>query len=216
MYLLVAATSFEMESVRRFFVNEADVDYLVCGVGLVESTFSLSRFLAAARKNIQAVILFGIAGAYIDSEAGMLDLCLAEKEILADLGISMNDEIIFFDRQKMNVEVEFSLPGGILIHAEKILADGGFVGKKGTFVTVNCASGTLKRGMYLKEKHQALCENMEGAAVVRVCQGFQVPCVELRCVSNMVMDRDPSQWLLREACEKSGAAAACLVKGLLM
>ena len=216
MYLLVAATSFEMEPARELLADEAGVDYLVCGVGLVESAFSLSRFLASSPEKFKAVILFGIAGAYMESVAGLLDLCLAEKEILADLGVCMNDEITFFESPKMNVQVEFVLPAGILVHAEEILGDGGFRGKKGTFVTVNCASGTRKRGMYLQENHQALCENMEGAAVVRVCHGFQVPCVELRCVSNMVIDRDPSQWLLEEACEKSGAAAACLVKGLLM
>jgi futalosine hydrolase len=43
---------------------------------------------------------------------------------------------------------------------------------------------------------------MEGAAVAMVCQKFNVPCVELRCVSNMVEDRKEKNWQLAEAIKK--------------
>ena len=70
------------------------------------------------------------------------------------------------------------------------------------FVTVNCCTGTKKRGEFLRRKYGAGCENMEGAAVAMVCQNFNIPCVELRCISNMVDDRDTTKWRLSEAVDK--------------
>ena len=35
-----------------------------------------------------------------------------------------------------------------------------------------------------------------------VCQNFNIPSVELRCVSNMVEDRNTANWQLSEAIEK--------------
>jgi futalosine hydrolase len=43
---------------------------------------------------------------------------------------------------------------------------------------------------------------MEGAAVAMVCNTFKVPCVELRCISNMVEDRDTANWMLEDAIDE--------------
>jgi futalosine hydrolase len=59
-----------------------------------------------------------------------------------------------------------------------------------------------------------MCENMEGAAVVRVCREFNLPSAELRCISNYVEDRDLSTWCLPEAAAKAAHTAIQLVKGL--
>jgi futalosine hydrolase len=66
----------------------------------------------------------------------------------------------------------------------------------------------------LLEKFQGLCENMEGAAVARVCAAFAVPCLELRCISNFVEDRDAGRWELKKACRRSGEVASLLVEHL--
>jgi len=66
----------------------------------------------------------------------------------------------------------------------------------------------------LARQHQALCENMEGAAVARVCQQFGLPLLELRCISNLVEDRNLQNWQLKQACTRCGEAAALIVEGL--
>ena len=43
---------------------------------------------------------------------------------------------------------------------------------------------------------------MEGAAVAMVCKTFNTPCVELRCISNMVEDRNTADWMLEDAIDK--------------
>ena len=45
---------------------------------------------------------------------------------------------------------------------------------------------------------------MEGAAVANLCRLYGVSCAEVRGISNIVEDRDPSRWNIRLAAE-----AAC-------
>lgn len=206
-----------MEPARSLLVAGDDVDFLITGVGLVEASYSLSRYLSFSSSKIQAVINFGVGGAFVSSAAaGLLDLCLARQEVLADLGICINGRVVPFAADKLDVATSFFLPVDLSTQAEKILAADNFFCKKGTFVTVNCVSGTRQRGDELARIHHGLCENMEGAAVARVCQGFRIPLIEIRCISNLVVDRDPSSWRLRDACRKCGEAAACLVRGLMI
>jgi futalosine hydrolase len=80
------------------------------------------------------------------------------------------------------------------------------------FVTVNCCSGTKKRGDYLHQKFDAGCENMEGAAVAMVCNAFNIPCVEFRCISNMVEDRDRTNWMLEKAIERICSVAETVLR----
>jgi futalosine hydrolase len=66
----------------------------------------------------------------------------------------------------------------------------------------------------LAARFGGLCENMEGAAVARVCAAFDLPCLELRSISNRVEDRDTGRWRLKEACAKAGAAVARVLEHL--
>lgn len=66
----------------------------------------------------------------------------------------------------------------------------------------------------LRQRYDALCENMEGAAVARICEEYMLPLLEMRAVSNYVEDRDLTRWKLKEACDQAGKAAAMLLKGL--
>ena len=81
----------------------------------------------------------------------------------------------------------------------------------GRFVTVSCTTGTAIRGAMMAKQYNAMCENMEGAAVARVCSEFNLPCLEVRCISNMVEDRDTTKWQLQKACRKCGKVAAAVV-----
>ncbi len=213
MYLLAAATEFELEPARKILGNRKDVSFLVTGVGPVETAFTLTLFLSR-NNNTTSVINFGAAGAYLHGGLNLLDICLARKEVLADLGICLGDKILSFSGN-ISVEQDFDLENDFFIKALKILKDESRPVHTGTFLTVNCASGTSARGNHLQETHQAICENMEGAAMARVCRGFGLQCLEVRCISNMVEDRDVSKWRLKEACDLAGKTAAGIVEGVI-
>ncbi len=209
-YLFACATEFEMEPARDLLAGRNDVEFFISGVGLLESACSLSCFLAAHSREIKAVINFGVAGAYVGCGAEIPDICLAEKEVLGDFGLCFNERIEPFNPTDMTVRNSFILDEPLLRKSEKILLEQQIPYKIGTFVTVNCASATIERGNFLSRSHQALAENMEGAAIARACQEFALPLVELRCISNMVEDRNIKGWRLSEACDKSALAASSL------
>jgi len=213
MYLLVAATDQELESARKALAGSQNVAFLLSGVGPVDAAFALTRYLSL-HYQVSAVINFGVAGAYLHTGLEVLDLCVAQSEVLADLGICFPDRIEAFDGDALQVNREFDLENELYQDARKILGFENIPFVSGKFLTVNCVSGTGMRGDFLHKTHQAICENMEGAALARVCLGFGVDFLEMRCVSNMVEDRNPLKWRLQDACATAGFAVAKVVRGL--
>lgn len=210
--LLTAATDFELEPARRRLAGRENISFFVCGVGPVEAAFNLTTYLAAGRQ-FDAVINFGVAGAYAASGQQLLDISMASREVLADFGICLADRIDSLS-ENIAATAEFDLENNLFSQSREILAKSEPALHCGTFLTVNCVSGTRSRGDYLQKKYQALAENMEGAAVARTCKGFGIDMLELRCISNMVVDRDPTKWRLKEACEIAGEKVAHLIEGL--
>jgi futalosine hydrolase len=217
MYLVTAATPFELAPFRSACNLSGRVEELVCGIGPVEAAVRLGVYLSQTRQQIRAVVNLGIAGAYVRQSggAGVLDLCLAEREVLGDLGICQGDRIEPLRGAHLEVEDAFVLDPVLLATARAHFDRMGMGCHVGTFLTVNAASGTRSRGDAIARPHQALCENMEGAALARVCREFSLPFLELRCISNMVEDRHLQQWQLKKACNQCGEAAALLMNELL-
>lgn len=212
--LITAATDMEM---RAFIDAGGDLEHtcsLITGIGPVETALSLSRMLHKEGV-VDYVLNFGVAGAYSENntavQAGVLDICLAEEEVFGDLGIQLSDRVERFGAE-LPVRDRFVLDRTLLSVASETLDTIGVPYKKGVFVTVSCCSGTQKRGRALGRQFQGLCENMEGAAAARVCEQFSLPCLEVRCVSNMVEDRNKKHWKLRQACAEAGRAAAAIVR----
>lgn len=213
MILVVAATDIEMAPFQKSFGGEA-VKTLVTGVGLVEAAITTARALVENQGQVEAVVNLGVAGAYIGSGPEILDICLATDEVIGDLGICHEMGVEPFNPEKIPVVHSISLDAGLLKKAGGLLDELQEKYRQGRFVSVNCVSATAARGALLFQAYSAICENMEGAAIARGCQKFAVPCLEIRCISNMVEDRNLANWQLEEACLKIGSVAAELVAGL--
>lgn len=202
MILIAAATENEIKPLKQILAHVKEVEIFITGMGPVETAASLSSYLALHGSGIDAVWNIGVAGAYSNSGVNLLDICMARQEVLGDYGICLEDEIVDFDPDLNKTSVSLFFEENLADQFEKILTAHNIVFKKVNFVTVNCCTGTTKRGEYLRQKFDAGCENMEGAAVAIVCQNHNIPCVELRSISNMVEDRDKTRWHLSEAIEK--------------
>ncbi len=229
MILAVAATEFEMSPLLGVLAGVKSQQgekialpccTLIAGVGPVETTLRLTRYLERCEQSFDTVINFGVAGAYLQDDsaaspaasnnAAILDLCLAERECLGDFGLCYGDHIEAFDQQ-LGGPVIFPLDQSLLRQAAQILGHREIALRCGPFVTVSAASATHKRGVMLATRFQALCENMEGAAVARVCAEFSLPMLELRAISNLVEDRDPRRWQMAAACQRAAEAVAILL-----
>jgi futalosine hydrolase len=218
MILALAATQIEMQPfLQQWSGTGPSCLTLITGVGPMETALRLTRFLTETGRRVHAVVNFGIGGAYLQPgglpQPEPLDICLAEQEVVGDLGICLRDGVEYLDRS-LTGDLTFQLDPGLLGIGRKILAEAGESCFSGMFVTVNAITATRARGNMLQARWQGVCENMEGAAVARVCLEFAIPCLELRAISNYVEDRKPENWRLREACLKAAQSAALIIKGM--
>lgn len=218
MLLAIAATEIEMVPLRQLIAGqESGWLSLVGGVGPVETTLRLTRFLCTERSAVTGVVNFGVAGAYIQppgrQQATLLDICLAEREILGDFGICMPAGMMCLP-EALTGRISFPLDLEMRLRAEKILQRQDEAFHSGPFITACGASGSRSRGEDLRQRWQGVCENMEGAAIARVCAEFSLPLMEIRCISNMVDDRNPQNWRLAEACEKVARTVFLLLREL--
>ncbi|MEW6429661.1 MAG: futalosine hydrolase [Thermodesulfobacteriota bacterium] len=209
--LLVCATELERAPLADLLGPEILVRTLVCGVGLVDAAIGLADHLRSG-PDPGLVINFGVGGAYCGA-ARLLDLCVATSEHLGDAAICYDDRMEPFAADAFPFFSDCRLPQAPAVRVRDLLAAAGFATVAGPFVTVNCVSGSRRRGDLLRDRFGAVCENMEGAALARVCQRRDIPFVEIRCCSNLVEDRNRSGWLLEEATRRCAEAVAVLLSG---
>ena len=212
MLLVVVATENEIRPLKQFLLSTEHLGVLVTGIGPAATAANLSSYLALHGSNIDGVINIGVGGAYFDSGLTLLDICLADKEFFGDFGICLQDEILDFEPGLSQLTAAFLFRNELVSYSKDILRVNDIEFKVANFVTVNCCSGTKKRGEYLQGKFAAGCENMEGAAVAMVCDIFNIPCIELRCISNMVEDRNTANWMLEDAIDEICMVAEVLLK----
>ncbi len=218
MHLAVAATQKEMDAFSRLAHDgRLRPRQLVSGVGPMEAGITLSRYLEKHHTKISAVVNFGVGGAYFsgpEKQLDLLDICLAEREVLGDFGICYGDRVEPFEQGAFPAQWLFKLDSGLLRQARSALAAEAVKAVAGTFVTVNGASALKVRGDHFAERYGAICENMEGAAVARVCELFDLPLVEVRAISNQVEDRSEEPWPIAEAADRAAQAAMLIIKRL--
>ena len=218
MHLVVAATQTEMDAYGPIDQSCSDtVEQLVSGVGPMESGITLSRFLERHHTKISTVVNFGIGGAYFSGpkcQLDLLDICLAEREILGDFGVCYGDRVEPFNPGEFPAQSVFELDSTLLTTAQSALSGGKIDAAVGTFVTVNGASGFKARGDHFAGRYRAICENMEGAAVARACELFDLPMIEVRAISNRVEDRTDEPWPVAEAAARAAQAAKLIIKRL--
>ncbi len=202
MLLVTAATSQEIAPLQDQFASSQDVAFLVSGVGLVETAHTLTVFMERQGHDISGVIDIGVGGAFPGSSLTTLDLCFASSEVIGDMAICFGDRLAPLGSPELVLHQFFPCQGYLFEGFQQWCAATDQEINSGPFVSVNCVSATKKRGEMLAATYKAISENMEGAAVARVCQSYGIDWLEIRCMSNMVEDRDTSTWRLAEAVEK--------------
>ncbi|HEX5761259.1 MAG TPA: futalosine hydrolase [Thermoanaerobaculia bacterium] len=190
---------------------------LATGMGKTNAAQAVTALLE--RAPLRGVIGFGVGGAYPASGLQVGELALAEREIYGDEGVltpagwRSTEEIgiPLLERDGAPTFNDLPLDAERVEAARRALAAAGWRVRTGPFVTVSTCSGTAARGRELAERFGALCESMEGAAWAHVAAHYGVPFLELRAASNLVEDRDPSRWRLREAADAAARALPAVV-----
>lgn len=199
------------------------------GVGQVNTAAALT--LALTRHEPAVILQFGAGGAYVRSGLRVGDLAIATEECYGDTGVLTPES--WMDLEGMGFPM---LPArthtGVLkeplynripldaTRAEMIRkhVKNGMEGETtcgivaGPFITVQQCSGVQSVGDTLAARYGGICENMEGAAAAHVAAAFEIPFVEIRGVSNRVVDRDLTQWDLPLAIRRCQQAVERIVE----
>jgi futalosine hydrolase len=198
---------------------------LLCVGGMGKVNASHAATLLLTRFNPDAVIVFGVGGAYHSSGAIVGDVALATEEVAGDEGVLTREG--FKDTEYIGIPVvrtarsEFfsTYPASkpfLRRSLQLLAAHEGARGHRihaGTFVTLSTCTGTVERARELETRYRGLCENMEGAAVAQVALLHGVPWLEVRGISNLVEDRDLGKWDIPRAAEVVQQAVKLIVEG---
>lgn len=196
---------------------------LVCcagGVGKANAAASSTYLLERYRPSL--MIVTGCGGAYPGSGLSIGDLAVASDELFADEGTATEDG--WLDLQAMGLPLHsrrnrqyyntIPLSRQAAEKAMQLADIHGVHLARGRFLTVSACSGTQARGRELRQRHQGICENMEGAACALVALRYEVPCLEIRGISNLVEDRDLSNWDLQRAMDAAQRFVVKVVEDL--
>ncbi len=153
-------------------------DILLCISGIGKINASIASVLIFEKFPISKAIVGGVGGAYPSSGLKIGEIVVAEREIDADEGLLIEcsdheSSFLFFNKEEINLHIPSCWKNQ----------------KKGTFLTVSACTGNTKRAKFLEKKFNAICENMEGAAIAKAGQFYNIAVTEIRSISNEVKDR---------------------------
>jgi futalosine hydrolase len=164
----------------------AAADVLVSGIGPAAAAAATATALALGEYGV--ALSLGIAGAFRGT-AEVGDTLVATELVAADLGADSPTGFLGLGAlgwQDDTVPVDADLLRVVLSRLGDAVT--------GPLVTVSTVTGTRARADELAARHGAVGEAMEGWGVLVAATAHQVPVLEVRTVSNLIGDRDPSSW----------------------
>jgi futalosine hydrolase len=191
--LVVAATEAEVINLKSAGHDEAsllkdlDFELLITGVGMVATAFKLGQHLAVNQYDL--VINLGIAGSF-DREIALGEVLEISRDTLAELGAE--DDARFLPIEELGFGEATFYPGTELANLYNLFNTFGF--KKATAITVNSVHGNDSSIAAVAARLNPQIESMEGAAFFYACREMNVPCLQIRAVSNYVEKRNRANW----------------------
>ena len=189
--LLIAATSDEI--IKKYFAN---FDILISGVGMVNTTYGLTKHLSM--NSYDLVINMGVAGCF-NSAIKIGDTIEVIEDTLSEIGYE--NEIEFNEFTDFEITNTFKVEGKT--NLQKV---------KG--ITVNTVHGNEASIAKIVGRLNPDVESMEGAACFMVCEKFNIPCMQIRAISNKVEKRNKAHWDLPLAIKNLNATVAQIIAEL--
>ena len=201
--------------------NLDDRRILLCISGMGKVNAAHAATLIFSQFNPEAIVVFGIGGAYASSGARIGDLAIAKEEIAGDEGVLTQEgfkdaEYIGIPLLKTSTSVIYSTYTAsepLVKESLRSLMAYQEAVHVGSFVTLSTCTGTTARARELEERYHGLCENMEGAAVAQIAVLHGVPWLEVRGISNIVEQRDLATWDIPKATQSVQQAIIRIVAG---
>jgi futalosine hydrolase len=198
--LFVAATEFEVGSLKsevrsqksdiglsKSEMEHSKFEILITGVGMVATAFALGRHLVVNKYDL--VVNLGIAGSF-DRNIALGDVLEITADTFAELGAEDDNE--FLAIEKLGFGESTYYPSTKLSNLYNLFNT--FNLKTANAITVNTVHGNEASIKKVKDRLNPALESMEGAAFFYACQQMNVPCMQIRAVSNYVEKRNRDNW----------------------
>ena len=198
--LIVAATQAEVEPLmtslgmqrsdeeENLFVTRhvsvANCSVLITGAGMVPTAFALARHLPHNVYNV--VINLGIAGSF-DRKIPLGKVLEIYEDTFAELGAEDDKQFISIEKLGFGASI-FRATSAINHFTKKKFIN------KANAITVNTVHGNDDTIGTIIARLNPQLESMEGAAFFYACHKLQVPCIQIRAVSNYVEKRNRGNW----------------------
>jgi len=137
------------------------------------------------------VISAGIAGALPQSGLSIGDAVIANGCVYAEEGLMTPTG--FNDMEAMGFSLG-NFSGNCVPVDSWMLEKLSPLGRVGTIATVATCSGSDEQSELVISRTCAICESMEGAAVVHAANRLGAPAIEIRTISNTTGHRESQQW----------------------
>jgi futalosine hydrolase len=198
--LIVAATKLEIAPLLTNFkyvtthntqlstysFNGAYVDVLITGVGMVNTTYWLTKTLVANKYNY--VLNVGIAGSF--STKLTLGTCVnVAQDCFSEMGAESNNNFItmetlgFMPKHQLVIQASHPYQNTSSLTLTKVNG-----------ITVNTVHGNTASINKVEQLYSPMVESMEGAAVLNVCNLEAVYVLQIRAISNRVEQRNTANW----------------------
>lgn len=209
--LIVAATEEEVRSLKSEVRSQTqdlrlktlDYKFLTTGVGMVATAFALGQHLATNQYDL--AINLGIAGAF-DRNIQLGQVLEITEDTFAELGAEDGDEFISIDQLGFG-KGRFGPSAKLSDFSDACL-------KTATAVTVNTVNGNEFSIERITGRLNPQLESMEGAAFFYACNQMNVPCIQIRAVSNYVERRNRDNWKIGPAIKNLNTFAIEFLKRL--
>lgn len=174
--------------------NNSNIDLLITGIGLLASTYALTKAVATRRPDF--ILQAGVGGSLLFNQP-LAQVVAVRSECVGDLGVQENG--IF----RSLVDLKLLSSQAIPWRDGRLLNETGWPEAAGLpivdGVTVNEISTDPARIAYYQNQLQVQVESMEGAALHYVALLEKIPFLQIRSLSNFIGERNKAQWQMKEA-----------------
>jgi futalosine hydrolase len=196
-FLIVAATALELSPFLNYYkvAEKKNTDILITGIGLMATTYSLSKQIRIKRPDI--IIQAGVAGCF-DRQIPLGSVVLIKQDTIADESvIELKKLKTLFDLKLVPQDQPPYKKGWLVNPSSSLLKKSRLKMVKG--ISVNQITTDKKMIRFYKDHFAPSTESMEGAALHYVCLKENVPFLQVRSISNYIGERNKKNWNMKDS-----------------
>ncbi len=202
--LITAATKEEISLLNGIKSKNHELDFLVTGVGMVATAYSLTKQLM--KNHYDLAVNCGIAGSF-DRSIPIGEVVSVNKDIFSELGAEDGNDFLSLDQ--IGLQGKNSFNNTFLLNAASI-----HILREVRSITVNTIHGNDPTIKTIVNRLQPQIETMEGASFFFVCENENIPSLQLRSISNYIEKRNRESWNIPLAIENLNKTLIKIISSL--